>query len=194
MVLGVVMLAGGAAERRRRNGGIDPLGVRAPAGATVLGKMLCYVLLYLPLSLYALHLVPMMFSLPHIGDVGDYLLFILPMLIAAAFMGMTLSVFVTGREAAMPVIVFTSVLFLFLSGLTWPRYAMSGFWTLVGDCVPATWGVEGFIRLNSNGSTLFEQSHPYRMLWLLAAVYFMTAYALQRYIGRVSRPVSALKY
>ncbi len=184
MVLGVVMLAGGSSERRRRNGGIDPLAVQASPGATVIGKTLCYVLLYLPLALYALHIVPMMFSLPHIGEVWDYLLFILPMLIASAMFGMTLSVFVTGREASMPVIVFTSVLFLFLSGLTWPRFAMNGFWKLIGDAVPAVWGVEGFIRLNSNGSTLAEQAHPYRMMWLLAAIYFVTAYALQWYRSR----------
>lgn len=184
MILGIVMLWAGASERRRRNHGFDPLAVEASPGATILGKMFCYVLLYLPLMLYVLHIIPMMFTLPHVGNIWDYLLFILPMMIATAFMGMTLSVFVTGREASMPVIVFTSVLFLFLSGLLWPRYAMNGFWQLVGDAIPAVWGVEGFVRLNSNGSILAEQSHPYRMLWVLSIVYFVTAYILQLYIGR----------
>lgn len=188
MILGVTMLAGGAAERRRRNGGADPLAVKAPQGASMLGKMLCYLVIYLPMAIYILHFVPLMFSLPHIGDPADYLLFILPMLIASAFLGMTLQLFVSERESSMLVVVFTSVVFLFLSGLTWPRYAMNGLWTAVGNCVPATWGIEGFIQINSNGGTLADVGHPYMMLWLSAVAYFLTAYAVisyQRYRSRM---------
>lgn len=187
IVLGVVMLGGTAAERRRRNGGIDPMQVQAPAGATLLGKAFCYVALYAPIVIYVLRIVPMIFSLPHIGREWDYFLFILPMLFASVFMGQCVSWIVREREVTMLVIVFTSVVFLFLSGLTWPRYAMSPFWVLVGDLVPATWGVEGFIRMNSNGSPLYEQSHSYTMLWVLALAYFMLSYVLLRYYRRGGR-------
>ena len=175
LILGVTMLGGGAAERRRRNGGIDPLRIPASATATAIGKALCYVVLYLPLTIYILHYVPEMFALPHNGSPLDAILFILPMLLASIFLGMIFQVFVTERESSMLVIVFTSVIFLFLSGLTWPRYAMNWFWTLMGDCVPATWGVEGFIRINSNGGTLAQNAHPYMMLWILTGVYFIGA-------------------
>ncbi len=104
------------------------------------------------------------------------------MLVASSFLAITLSVFVTERESSMLVV------FLFLSGLTWPRYAMNGFWTIIGDLIPATWGVEGFIRMNSNGSPLAEQSHPYTMLWLLAALYMITAYLITRYLYPTKKP------
>lgn len=178
MLLGVTMLAGNSAERRRRNGGVDPLAVACPQSAGLIGRMLCYVVFYIPMAIYVLHFVPLMFDLPHIGDAADYLLFVVPLLVASAFLGMTLEVFVKERESSMLVMVFTSVVFLFLSGLTWPRYAMSPLWKLIGDCVPATWGVEGFIQINSNGGTLSDVSHSYIMLWVLAAVYFLTAYAV----------------
>lgn len=178
MLLGVTMLAGNSAERRRRNGGIDPLAVQCPQSAGMIGRMLCYIVVYIPMTIYVLHFIPMMFDLPHIGDAADYLLFIVPLLVASAFLGMTLQVFVKERESSMLVVVFTSLVFLFLSGLTWPRYAMSPLWKIVGDCVPATWGVEGFIQINCNGGTLSEAAHPYMMLWVLAAVYFLTAYAV----------------
>lgn len=180
LVLGVTMLAAGARERRMRNGGRDPLAIEAPVGLKMIGKALCYLVIYIPLTLYALHIVPLMFDLPHIGHVWDYLVFIFPMLLASIFMGMALSVFVTERESSMAVVVFTSVVFLFLSGLLWPRFAMSGFWYAAGSCVPATWGVEGFIRMNANGSTLAEQHHDYLMLWLLTAIYFGLAWFLNR--------------
>lgn len=181
MVLGVTMMAAGRRERRRRNGGIDPLQVPATAGEGLLGRMFCYLTLYIPLILYIFFYIPHMFSLPHIGSLWQYLLFITPMMIASVFMGETLGIFVSERETSMTVIVFTSVIFLFLSGLTWPRYAMNGFWQLVGDFIPAVWGVEGFIRMNSNGSTLAEQSHPYCMLWLLVLFYYITAWLIERY-------------
>lgn len=178
LILGVTMIAGGSEERRRRNGGIDPLAIQADPFATVLGKTMCYLLLYVPCVLYILHIIPLMFSLPHVGNLWEECLLIMPMLIATSMLGITVSGFVTERESSLLVVVFTSVVFLFLSGLTWPRYAMSPFWTLVSDCVPATWGVEGFVRMNSNGATLAEEALPYRMLWLLSGVYALTAMAM----------------
>lgn len=181
LILGITMLAGGAAERRRRNNGYDPMAVDAPPAATLIGKALCYMVIYVPLVLYMLHWVPEMFALPHTGDFHHYFIYIMPMLLATTFLGTILGTMVTERESSMMVIVFTSVVFLFLSGLTWPRYAMSPFWTAVGDLIPATWGVEGFIRINSNHATIEQQSTPYLWLWGLSAGYFVIAWMIVRY-------------
>lgn len=175
LILGVTMLAGGSEERRRRNRGYDPLQVEADPLATVIGKTMCYLILYIPCMLYMLHFVPYMFSLPHIGNLLDEILFLVPMIIGASFLGITLGCFVTERESSLVVIVFTSVVFLFLSGLTWPRYAMSPFWTFISDCVPGTWGIEGFVNINTNGASLEDEIHPFKMLWTLAGIYALTA-------------------
>lgn len=184
LILGVTMLCGTANERRRRNGGIDPLAIVASPSATVIGKTLCYVTLYLPLTIYILHYIPVMFSFPHIGNIWDYFLFMLPLLIASALLGQTLQFMVSERESAFIVVVFTSVAFLFLSGLTWPRYAMQPLWKLLGDIVPATWGVEGFIRINNNGAPMALTADSYHWLWYLSAAYFVTAYLVTRYKTR----------
>lgn len=181
LLLGVTMLAAGATERRRRNNGIDPLSVSTDAGAIIIGKTLCYVSLYIPICIYILDFIPVIFNLPHIGLFTDYILFIIPMLVATSLFGICISIFVTERECSLLVLVFTSVIFLFLSGLTWPRYAMSDFWIWIGNCIPATWGIEGFIRINSNGSTLAQETHPYTMLWVLSAIYFIIAYLITHY-------------
>ncbi len=176
MVLGICLLCGTAAERRRRNGGIDPMAVNdASSAATLWGKALCYFTLYLPLVIYVVHFIPTIFGLPHIGNPVDYLLFLVPLLLASAMFGLTLQGFCTEREYAFLVIVFTSVVFLFLSGLSWPRYSMNGLWIWLGNIVPATWGVEGFIRINSNGASLAEAATPYCVMWILTAVYFLAA-------------------
>lgn len=188
MLLGITMIGGTGYERRLRNGGIDPLAVRgATPGASVIGRMLCFVFIYIPLIIYVLHFIPVMFSLPHVGSPLQYLPFVLPMLIATAFLGITLEIIVKEREMSFMVVVFTSVVFLFLSGLTWPRYAMNWLWKGIGDLIPATWGVEGFIRINSNNATIHDNATCYMMMWGLAVFYFFTAIWATRYIARRAR-------
>lgn len=190
LILGVTMLAGTAAERRRRNRGVDPLEVRSPVSASLVGKALCYLAVYIPMTIYVLHFIPVMFDLPHIGGALDYFAFILPMIIASVFFGITVSAIVKEREMSLLVVVFTSVVFLFLSGLTWPRYAMSEFWYWTGNLVPAVWGLEGFIRINSTGATLAQNSTPWLALWALSIFYFMTAWLVVARQRRADRRLS----
>lgn len=183
MLLGITMIAGTAADRRRRNRGRDPYEYEAGPVATLLGKSLCYMMIYVPMSYYILHIVPEMFALPHVGNVRDYMPFVFVMLLATTFLGQTIQVFVRERETSLLVVVFTSLVFLFLSGLTWPRYAFSKFWVMVSDFIPATWGVEGFIRINSNGATLPDVARYYWSLWALVCLYFVTALLLRLYLS-----------
>lgn len=185
MILGICMIAGSANDRRRRGDYIsDRISVCAPPSATVLAKTLAYVMWYIPASIYVLHYIPEWFNLPHQGNAVDYLLFIFPFLIASAMFGQMLSHLMRQREDAFIYIVFTSVVFLFLSGLTWPRFAMNGLWHSLADCVPATWGMEGFIRINSNAAVLAEEKRPFIWLWGLSAIYFLAAWVLQAMLRR----------
>lgn len=188
MVLGICMLRGTSNERRRRNRGYDPLQVQgAPISASLWGKALCYIVCYIPMTIYVVRCVPEMFSLPHTGNPLDYLLFLVPLLLATAMFGQVVANFCTERESCFIVVVFTSILFLFISGLTWPRYAMNKFWLWLGDTIPATWGIEGFVRINSNGASLAETSEPYIALWVMTAVYFLLAWGILAWASRPSR-------
>lgn len=181
MVLGAVMIMGTSRQRRRRNDGFDPLmPVDTPSYAVVWGKALCYTIFYIVPTLFALHFIPVIFHLPHIGSPVQYLLLAFPFLLASAFFGMSFGAFARDRESAFMLVVVTSVLFLFLSGLTWPRYAMPDIWQIVGDFIPATWAVEGFIQINSNNATLADVALNYHWLWGLVAAYSTLA-ALAQY-------------
>ncbi|MDE6556847.1 MAG: ABC transporter permease [Duncaniella sp.] len=191
MILGVCCLAGTANDRRRfrRQGRADvPIPGDDYSGAgpvtVVLGKTLCYVVIYLPLAYFILTIVPEVFSLPHVQSASQYMPFVFPVLVASALLAQTLQVFVRERESCFPLIVFTSVVFLFMSGLTWPRYAFNQFQLFIADLVPATWGVNGFIRITSDGSTLSNVAGFYRPLWYLSAGYFITAVLLRGYVFR----------
>lgn len=64
---------------------------------------------------------------------------------------------------------------------------MPGLWHALAGAIPATWGVEGFIRINSNGATLAESSEPFLWLWGLAAAYLAACYAIARITARGRR-------
>lgn len=186
MILGIVMLGGTRAERRRRLNpdtsdypSITILDSYSPS-AQIWGRTLCYTLLYLPITIYILHYVLVFFNYPHQGLILDYFLLMLPMLLASAMLGQALTSMASERESAFIIVVFTSVAFLFLSGLTWPRYAMPGIFGWISDIVPCTWGLQGFVRINSNDGSLALESGPYFWLWGLTIAYTILAYIVAR--------------
>lgn len=185
LVLGAVMIMGTARQRRRKNGGFDPMmPVEKPAYAIVWGKALCYTLFYIVPTIFALHFIPEIFHLPHVGDPVQYLLLALPFLLASAFFGITCGCVARDRESPFMLIVVTSVIFLFLSGLTWPRYAMPEGWQIVGDFIPATWAVEAFIQINSNNATLADVAYNYHWLWGLTAAYSILAACSEHWLRK----------
>lgn len=184
MILGIAMLHGGSIERRRRNGGRDPLAVEASPGATIVGKMMCHQIIYVIPVIYVLHYVPLMFGFPQYGNLLHIICLTVPFIVGVSFMGQTLSAVVNERESVFLLFVFSSVVFVFLAGVSWPRYLMSRLWYVVGDCVPSTWMSNGYVLMQTNGATLHQVQHPYWMLWLQLPVMFILAYVVERFINR----------
>lgn len=187
MVLGAVIIMGSARERRRRFGYDPEMPVERPFYPAVWGRALCYTIFYIAPSIFVLHWVPEIFNLPHSGNVLQYILLMLPMLLASAFFGMTIGWLVRDRESVFMVVVVTSVFFLFLSGLTWPTFAMPAGWQVLADFIPSTWGVKGFILINSNNATLADVSQCYLWLWGLVLAYSVIAAVARYHISRSGR-------
>lgn len=185
LVLGICMLAAGSRERARANGGIDPMAIPASTSASITGKALCYFVIYIIPSIYILKYVPMFFSFPQNGHTLDIMIFMIPFLLSTIFMGMVIQRFIHERESVFLLFVFSSILFLFLSGLSWPRYGMSQLWTTIGGCFPSTWAINGYVAMKSNGAELWQVARPYEMLWLLSAIYFIVAWG----IGQIERRI-----
>lgn len=145
------------------------------------GEGLAYLTIIILPCIYMLHYVPMMFRFPMAGNPFEIQAFILPMVIGSIALGMLFQSVCRERESVFVLWVVTSVAFLFLSGLTWPRYAMAPFWKCLSDLVPATFGVEGFIRMNTNGASLAQVGGDYIALWIQALLYTIAAFVAQRY-------------
>lgn len=177
-------MAGGAKREDPHLIGYRPVNEMPSVSMTMIGQMLCYITIIFVPAIFLYHYVPMIFRFPMAGNPFEQLVFLLPMVIASLSLGFVVQGFVAQRESVFIVWVVTSVMFLFLSGLTWPRYAMPGFWKVLSDLVPATWGIEGFIRMNTNGASLAQVREPYIYLWILAAGYFAVAYCVHRWVIR----------
>lgn len=174
-------MSGGARRERAGLIGYNPHNNARFIPATMLGTMLCYFTLIIIPAIFMIHYVPLLFKFPMEGNIFQETAYLLPMILACFGIGFVFQAFVTERESVFVSWVVTSLIFLLLSGLIWPRYDMPAFWKAVSDICPSTWGVEGFVKMNANGTTISQISHDYITLWILAAGWLLLGYAAQRW-------------
>lgn len=147
----------------------------------VLGKAMCYAMIYAIMAAYILLVVPRMFHFTSMLHAKDLIGFVIPYLLACIFFGMFVSCTVRYRENVMLIVVFTSLPLLFLAGVSWPQSGIPEFWQSVAYLFPSTFGIRGFIRMNSMGATLHDVNYEYQMLWIQVVVYFLLACIVYRW-------------
>ena len=181
LLLGIGLSAGTAREQNRFK---DLVPINCHYNGTlriVMGKGLSYFMVYSLVAVYILCVVPRLFSLNQIAIPGVLTLFALPYLAACIFFAMTASIAIRNRETCMLLFVFTSVPLLFLSGISWPGAAMPEFWRYFSYIFPSTFGINGYVRINSMGATLNEVSFEYQALWIQTGIYFLTTCLVYRW-------------
>lgn len=180
----VVGMAGGAKHEDPRLIRYNPDNVSRSVLGTMIGQALCYMTIMFVPTIFMVHYVPLIFSLPMAGDVWQELLFLLPMALASIGMGFVFQAIVTERESVFLSWVVTSAFFLFISGVIWPRCDMPTVWRYISDILPASWGVEGFIKMNGNGSTLAQVSNDYTGLWIVTVIWWVIGWCAQKWVVR----------
>lgn len=180
LLLGIGLSAGTAREKNRFRDLIPMNRQYKGTLRIVLGKSLAYLLIYAVVSAYVLCLIPQWFSLVQIAQPATLLVFTLPYLLACTFFAMTCSIFIHHREACMMIYVFTSVPLLFISGISWPEAAIPKFWEIVSYIFPSTFGINGFVRINTMGATLDQVLPEYCKLWTQTVIYFITTCIVYR--------------
>lgn len=179
-----VGMSGGAKHEDPKLIRYNPINRYKSVFGTMCAQMLCYFTILILPTIYMIHYVPLMFSFPQVGSTWEELMLMLPVMMGAFGIGFTLQAFMTERESVFLSWVITSIVFLFLSGLIWPRYAMPWFWCLLSDICPATWGVEGYVKMNANGAALWQVRGDYINAWLVAAGWWVVAYCAQVFLRR----------
>lgn len=173
LLLGIGLSAGTARERYANKGLVSVSERDAGVFQVVLGKALCYFMIYAVMGTYLLLVVPRLFGYTSLLTAETAFGFLLPFTLACIFFSMTFSCVVRHREDVMLLVVFTSVPFLFLTGVSWPQSNIPAFWEYVSYLLPSTFGVRGFLRLNGMGATLTDIQPEFYALWIQAACYFL---------------------
>lgn len=168
LFFGICMLGGTAREENEESYTFTSLIGRAGA---------CF-LTYFGLAAILLGFFPRLFDIPHIGDIGTILLLIIPYLLAVIFFSLCVSVFIWNRESGLVLLISTSLIFLFMAGISWPKEMIPDAWRYLSYFIPYTWGAHAFIHVNSMGATLSQVTREFIALWVLTGAYGVLASVL----------------
>lgn len=138
-------------------------------------KATAYLFLYIPLMLYIFSFQYKFFNYPMNGNHWDLLLVFLPYLLSVIFLGLTLGALFRKRETSMMMLIVTSVFFLIISGISWPKEGMPGWIYALGRMVPSSSGIDALVRIRTMGATLSDVIPEAVTLWVLTGVYGLTA-------------------
>lgn len=152
----------------------------------MVGRTLGFFVLFVMLSAWVLLAIPRIFNFVHIMHRGEFLLFTIPYLLACIFFAITFSFIVRQRENVMLLVVFTSVPFLFMSGVSWPKSNIPEIWQLTSYLFPSTFGIQGFIKLNTMGCLFSDIWPEIKALWMQVIVYGALATLVTRWQVRRS--------
>ncbi len=171
LLIGIGLLAGTARE--------DGKTAMAEGSLTItLGRVLAYFAIYFLHAVFYFVVVFHLFHLPYRGNLGTTFAFTTPFLLSAICLAFIISNLFRYRETALQVLLFTSLPAIFLSGFAWPTEMVPRWLTGLALLLPSTAGIPGFLRVNQMGATLAQVATEWRILWVLAGVYFLLAWGL----------------
>ena len=181
LLLGIGLSAGTAREKNKYKELIPVSRHYNGIFRIVLGKSMCYFMIYSVIAAYITLVIPRMFGFISLVHASDLAVFMLPYLLSCIFFGMMLSCLVRYRENVILLVVFSSVLLLFLSGMSWPSSNIPGTWKAVSWLFPSTFGIQGFVSMNTAGARLGDISIPYICLWIQTVIFFIMTCAVYRF-------------
>ena len=175
LMLGIGLSEGTRREKRRLITVARTIPSRGYGIRLAFGKGLAYFMVYSIWAAYLSIIVPYLFGLVMIAQWYDLLSLMFPYLLACISFGLMLSWMVRYRENVLLLVVYTSVPFLFLSGISWPLSSIPAFWQGVGGLIPSTYAIRAYVRIATMGASIGDCLPEYRALWIQAAAYFALA-------------------
>ena len=147
----------------------------------VLGKAMCYLMIFIVMGAWLTMAVPRLFHFPQLAVWQSLVVIMVPYILACTFFGMMVSCMVKYRENVMLLVVFVSIPLLFMTGVSWPQSSIPGYWQGVSWLFPSTFGARAYVRMNSMGATLGDVLTEYRILWIQSVCYFALTLAVYRF-------------
>ena len=163
LLIGAAMLTGAALAK---GGG---------AFAGVLGRGIAHLTIYLPAVTLYLVVLPRIYGFSTLGHLPQLFALATVFLLATSFMGQAIGAWFTRPENATLLLLATSLPQFFTAGFAWPREAIPDAAIALGRIFPADFAIDGLVRINQLGASIWEVVHDWLGLWCLALAYFTLA-------------------
>ena len=145
------------------------------AFASVLGRGIAHLVIYLPaLALYFI-VLPRFYGFSTLGQPLQLFAIASVFVLATSFMGQAVGAWFKRPETPTLIFLGTSLAQFFLAGFSWPREAIPKPVLTAGYVFPSDLAIDGMVRIDQLGATLWEVAHDWRGLWVLAIIYFTLA-------------------
>ena len=163
LLIGAAMLTGTALAKA--NGTV----------AGVFGRGIAHLTIYLPVVALYLVVLPQIYGFSTLGHLGQLFALASVFLLATSFMGQAIGAWFTRPENATLLLLATSLPQFFTTGFAWPREAIPDAAIALSRIFPADFAIDGLVRINQLGASLWEVAHDWIGLWCLTVVYFALA-------------------
>jgi ABC-2 type transport system permease protein len=145
------------------------------AFTSVLGRGVAHLTVFLPaLALYFI-VLPHVYGFSALGQPLQLFALASVFVLATSFMGQAVGAWFKHPETPTLIFLGTSLPQLFVTGFSWPREAIPKPVLAAGTIFPSDLAIDGLVRIDQLGASLWEVAHDWRGLWALAAVYFVLA-------------------
>jgi ABC-2 type transport system permease protein len=143
--------------------------------ARVLGRGVAHLTLFAPALALFFIILPRIYGFSTLGQPLQVLALASLFVLATSFMGQAAGAWFKNPETPTLIFLGTALPQLFLTGFSWPREAIPAAVQPVGYIFPSNFAIDGLVRIDQLGASLWEVARDWRGLWIQALVYFLLA-------------------
>ena len=143
--------------------------------ATVLGRGVAHLTIFVPaLALYFI-VLPRFYGFSTLGEPLQVFALASLFILATSFMGQAAGAWFKHPETPTLIFLGTSIPQLYLTGFAWPQEAIPQTVQAVGYIFPSNFAIDGLVRLDQLGASIWDVVHDWQGLWCLTIIYFALA-------------------
>ena len=167
-LIGVGMVSATRRERGLRYTSQSPI-------AITIGRTFVYLAIYALTLGFMLTVHYSLFDYPMRGEWWQCIAIVVPYLLAVIFLAQALGALFRHRESSILWLLWLSIPFLLVSGVSLPPQAFPKWLYIIGKAVPSSSAVDAWIAIQSRGASLSDVTPQLIVLWILVAVFGLLA-------------------
>ena len=141
----------------------------------MLGRGIAHLTIFLPALALYFFVLPRVYGFSALGHPLQLIALASVFVLATSFLGQAVGAWFKHPETPTLIFLGTSLPLFFLAGYSWPREAIPELVQAAAYVFPADLAIDGIVRLDQMGASLWEVARDWRGLWCLAVVYFALA-------------------